>query len=257
MAKLTWNEEIPATLTAKANALNVTVISQEAVANIAAELAAETGKEVTARSVGSKLRKEGFEVQKASDVTKSPWTPGQEDELVAFLNDHPGQYTYAEIAAAVVGGAYTAKQVQGKILSLELTSAVKPTEKAAAVRSFSPDQEAAFINAVAGGASVEAIAAQFERTVKQIRGKALSLLREGRIEAMPVQEVSNAKAREDVLEGLNIADMTVAEIAEATGKSERGVKSMLSRRGISAKDHDGVAKRAKLDAKLDIKTAYI
>ena len=48
---------------------------------------------------------------------------------------------------------------------------------------------------------------------------------------------------------LNIADMTVAEIAEATGKSERGVKSMLSRRGISAKDHDGVAKRAKLDAK--------
>lgn len=100
MAKLTWNEEITASLTAKANAnaLNATVISQEAVANIAAELAAETGKEVTARSVGSKLRKEGFEVQKASDVTKSPWTPGQEDELVAFLNDHPGQYTYAEIA---------------------------------------------------------------------------------------------------------------------------------------------------------------
>ncbi|WPJ68388.1 putative transcription factor D5 [Salmonella phage STP-SP2] len=43
--------------------------------------------------------------------------------------------------------------------------------------------------------------------------------------------------------------MTVAEIAEKTGKSERGVKSMLSRRGLVAKDYDGAAKRAKLDAK--------
>lgn len=249
MAKLTWNEEITASLNAKATALNVTVISQDAVATIAAELAAETGKDVTARSVGSKLRKEGFEVQKASEVSKSPWTAEHEAELVEFLNSHDGQYTYAEIAAAVVGGTYTAKQVQGKILSLELTGAVKPTEKAAAVRSFTPEQEVDFINAVVAGKSVEAIAAQFDRTVKQIRGKALSLLREGRIEAMPVQEISNAKAREDVLEGVDVGSLTVAEIAVATGKSERGVKSMLSRRGLAAKDYDGAAKRAKLDAK--------
>lgn len=249
MAKLTWNEEITASLNAKATALNVAVITQEQVGNIAVELADETGKEVTARSVGSKLRKEGFEVQKASEVSKSPWTEGQEAELVAFLDANANQYTYAEIAAAVCAGAYNAKQVQGKILSLELTHTVKPTEKAAAVRSFTPDQEADFVNRVVSGQSVEAIADAFGKTVKQVRGKALSLLREGRIEAMPVQATSNAKAREDVLEGLDVANMTVAEIAEKTGKSERGVKSMLSRRGVSAKDHDGAAKRAKLDAK--------
>lgn len=249
MAKLTWNEEITASLNAKATALNVPVISQESVAAIAVELANETGKEVTARSVGSKLRKEGFEVQKASEVSKSPWTADHEGELVNFLNTYSGQYTYAEIAAAVVGGAYNAKQVQGKILSLELTDKVKPTEKVAAVRSFTPDQEADFINMVAQGATVEAIGAHFSKTAQQVRGKALSLFREGRIEAMPVQEVSNAKVREDVLEGVVTADLTVAEIAEKTGKSERGVKSMLSRRGLSAKDYDGAAKRAKLDAK--------
>lgn len=249
MAKLSWNEEITASLNAKATALNVTVISQDQVVQIAAELAEETGKEVTARSVGSKLRKEGFDVQKASEVSKSPWTADQETEVVNFLNANPNQYNYAEVAAAVCGGIYNAKQVQGKILSLELTNLVKPTEKAVAVRSFSADQEVDFINRVVSGASVEALATHFGKTVKQIRGKALSLFREGRIEAIPAQETSSAKAREDVLEGLDVTIMTVAEVAEKTGKSERGVKSMLSRRGLSAKDYDGAAKRAKLDSK--------
>ena len=250
MSKLNWNVEgVTESLKAKATALGVDVISQEQVAAIAAELATETGKDVTARSVGSKLRKEGFEVQKANEVQKSPWTPEQEAELVDFLNAHAGQYTYAEIAAAVAGGQFGAKQVQGKILSLEMTASVKPTEKAAAVRSFTPDEETDFVNKVVAGATIEAIAAHFGRNIKQIRGKALSLLREGRIAAMPVQETSSAKTREDLLEGLDLVNMTVAEIAEKTGKSERGVKSMLSRRGLVAKDYDGAAKRAKLDAK--------
>ncbi|MFP9166828.1 hypothetical protein ACLI1Y_15780, partial [Enterococcus faecalis] len=137
----------------------------------------------------------------------------------------------------------------GKILSLEMTASVKPTEKAAAVRSFTPDEETDFVNQVVAGATIEAIAAHFGRNIKQIRGKALSLLREGRIAAMPVQETSSAKTREDLLEGLDLVNMTVAEIAEKTGKSERGVKSMLSRRGLVAKDYDGAAKRAKLDEK--------
>lgn len=250
MSKLNWNVEgVTESLTAKAQALAVDVITQEQVAQIAVELAEETGKDVTARSVGSKLRKEGFSVQKAADVTKSPWTPEQESELVAFLSNHPAEYTYAEVAAAVAGGQYSAKQVQGKILSLEMTDKVKPTEKAVAVRSFTPEEEVAFINMVVAGNSMEAISTHFGKTVKQIRGKALSLLREGRIEGMPVQETSSAKAKEDLLEGLNLAELTVAEIAEKTSKSERGVKSMLSRRGLTAKDYDGAAKRAKLDAK--------
>lgn len=42
--------------------------------------------------------------------------------------------------------------------------------------------------------------------------------------------------------------MTVEEIAEKADRTARGVRSMLSRRGITCADYDGAAKRAKLDA---------
>lgn len=249
MSKLVWNEENTNTLIAKAQNLSADVISQEHTATIAAELADETGKDVSARSVGSKLRKLGFSVQKANEAVKSAWGEDQVAELEDFLAKYPGAYTYAEIAAAVAGGAFSPKQVQGKILSLELTGAVKPTERAAPARTFSVEEEAKFISLVAQGKSIEQIAEVFGKNIKQVRGKALSLLREERIAAIPAQETSAAKAREDVLGDLDIASLTVAEIATATGKSERGVKSMLSRRGVTAKDYDGAAKRQKLDDK--------
>jgi hypothetical protein len=43
--------------------------------------------------------------------------------------------------------------------------------------------------------------------------------------------------------------MSVAELVEATGKGERSVKSMLTRRGLAATDYDGAAKKAAADAK--------
>jgi hypothetical protein len=39
--------------------------------------------------------------------------------------------------------------------------------------------------------------------------------------------------------------MTVVEIAEAIEKTPRGVKTMLTRRGLAAADYDGAAKRDK------------
>lgn len=249
MSKLTWNEDNTNALSAKATALSVDVLSQEQVAQIAVELAEETGKEVTARSVGSKLRKMGFDVQKAADAHKSPWSVDQAAELRNFIEANPGQYTYAEIAAAVAGGQFTAKQVQGKILSEELTSLVKPAEKVAPVRTYTPEEETTFVSMCVNGSAIEDLAAHFNRSVKQVRGKALSLLREGRIAALPAQRDTVAKSREDVLEGVDTSALTVAEIAEKIGKSERGVRSMLSRRGLTAKDYDGAAKRAKLDEK--------
>ena len=249
MAKLTWNETTTESLNTKAQALGVTVISQDQVAALAVEMATEAGKEVTARSIGSKLRKMGFEVQKASETAKSAWSDEDTTELVEFLNANPGEHTYTEVAAAVCAGKFSAKQVQGKILSEELTSLVKPTEKVSAPRTYTADEEVKFIEMVNAGSFVEDIAAAFGREVKQIRGKALSLLRENRIEAIPVQREKVAKERADVLEGLDIASLTVKEIAEKAGTTERGVRSMLSRRGLKAADYDGAAKRAKLDAK--------
>lgn len=254
MSKLSWNEATTATLRAKADALSVPVISQEQVINIANEMGTETGKETSTRSISSKLRKEGYEVQKAVDAVKSPWSEENEAELVQFLNDHSGEFTYTEVAAAVAGGAFSAKQVQGKVLSLELTGAVKAAEKVVAARSYTPDEEATFVNLVQAGKTLEEIVAIFAgRNIKQIRGKALSLLREGRIEGMPIQSESTAKAREDVLKDLDIAELTVAEIAVKTNKTERGVKSMLSRRGLIAVDYDGAAKREKLDSRHEVK----
>ena len=43
--------------------------------------------------------------------------------------------------------------------------------------------------------------------------------------------------------------MTVAQIAEAADKTERGVKTILTRRGITVVDYDGAAKKAKAEAK--------
>ena len=39
--------------------------------------------------------------------------------------------------------------------------------------------------------------------------------------------------------------MTVEEIADEIGKTERGVKTMLTRRGLVAADYDGAAKKEK------------
>ena len=66
------------------------------------------------------------------------------------------------------------------------------------------------------------------------------------IDAIPRQEHTKGAAKEDPLEGINgIEEMTVEEIADAIGKTVRGVKTMLTRRGISANDYDGAARKEK------------
>ena len=43
----------------------------------------------------------------------------------------------------------------------------------------------------------------------------------------------------------DISSMTVEAIAESIGKTARGVKTMLTRRGMVASDYDGAAKKEK------------
>lgn len=43
--------------------------------------------------------------------------------------------------------------------------------------------------------------------------------------------------------------MTVAQIAAAVDKTERGLKTLLTRRGIKVADYDGAAKRQKAEAR--------
>lgn len=240
MTKFVWNEENTAALESAVAGLEV--ISQETQKAVAEQLG------TSGRSVGSKLRKLGFtNVAKAAE--KAPlMNPAEVAELEEILASNPGTYTYAEIAEQLAGGKFSTKQVQGKVLALELTAAVKATPKKEATRTYTAAEEATFIEMAAAGASVEDIAAALGRTIQQVRGKGLSLNREGKIAVIPKQAVKVGRKETDSLAGLDVAEMTVAEIAAATGKTERGIKSVLTRRGLVAKDHDGAAKHKVKDA---------
>ena len=98
-------------------------VSQATVADAADQL------ETTTRSVSSKLRKMGFDVELASAKSTRAFSDSQEATLSAFVQDNSGEYTYAEIAGHFENGAFTAKSIQGKILSMQLTEHVKPAPK--------------------------------------------------------------------------------------------------------------------------------
>jgi|TARA_B100001079_G_scaffold148614_1_gene127391 hypothetical protein len=234
-----WTDERTDTLTNFVG--NESPISQATVAEAADELG------TSPRSVSSKLRKMGFDVELASSVSTKTFSDEEEATLSEFVTGNSGQYTYAEIAAAFADGHYTAKSIQGKILSMELTGHVKPTEKPASVRTYSPDEESTFLGMVADGAFVEEIAAALNRPINSIRGKALSFLRTGEINAIPKQKESQAASKVDALTELgDISDMNVADIADEIGKTERGVKTMLTRRGLTAADYDGAARKERV-----------
>lgn len=249
MAKFVWTEDKIAQLTSLI--ADASFISQDRLTEIAGEV------EHTARGVGSKIRqmvKTGLlsvEVQKAADAHKSAWTEDEEAGLVDFLNANAETMTYNEIAVTFASGKFTSKQVQGKVLSLEMTDLVKKAEKVAAKRTYTDAEEATFVEMANAEASLEAIAEAMGRPLQSVRGKALSLHREGRIAGIPAQEHSNAQVRKDFLEGLDVAAMTVEAIAEATGKNPRGIRNTLTRRGLDALDHKGAAKRAKINEKSD------
>ena len=215
-------------------------ISQAMVAEAAEDL------ETSTRSVSSKLRKMGYDVELASSVSNRTFTDEQEATLQAFVTDNSGQYTYADIASSFEGGHFSAKSIQGKILSMELTSHVKPAEKPESVRTYSPEEEATFTQMVNDGSFVEEIAEALGKSVNSIRGKALSLLRSGDIGAIPKQKETKGSSKADPLAEVNdIENMNVEDIADEIGKTVRGVKTMLTRRGLTCADYDGAARKEK------------
>ena len=240
MTKFVWNEENTTAL--QSAVAGKEVITQEDQKAIGEQLG------TSGRSVGSKLRKLGFtNVAKAAEKAQL-MTAEEISELEEILAANPGAYTYAEIAAVLANGKFSTKQVQGKVLSLELTGSVKAAPKKEAVRSYTPAEEAVFLEMAEAGASVEDLAAALGRTIQQIRGKGLSLNREGKLAVIPKQAVKVGKEKSDSLAGVDFAAMTVAEIAAAPGKTERGIKSILTRRELACADHDGKAKHNKTAA---------
>lgn len=237
MALPKWNEERTQALVDLVG--DETPVSQETVQEAAEQL------ETTTKSVAAKLRKMDYEVESSSATVTRKFSEKQESTLAEFVTSQSGKFTYAQIANAFEGGAFSAKQIQGKLLSMQLTEHVKPTPKQESVRTFNEAEEATFIKLANEGAYLEDIAEKLGRTVNQVRGKALSLLRSDSISAIPQQKESKGTTRVDPLEGVDVANMTVEDIAEEIGKTARGVKTMLTRRGLTAANYDGAAKAAK------------
>ena len=206
--------------------------------------------EVTVRSVAAKLRQLDREVVSMAAVKVAAFTPEQGEALAEFVAANAGKLTYKDIAEQFPGD-FSTKQIQGKLLALELTGSVKPAEKVEVARTYSEAEENTFIKMANAGKFIEEIAVTLGKSVPSVRGKALSLTRQGSIDKIPAQKESHAKNVVDAVSALGaaIATMTVAEIAKAVDKTERGLKTLLTRRGIKVADYDGEAKRMKAEAK--------
>lgn len=232
------------------NSLMSIVGSESPVSAAKVEQAAEQlGKSV--RSIASKLRQLGREVASMAKEKAPTFTAEQSADLAAFVKSNAGRYTYKEIAEIFGTGQFSAKEVQGKLLAMELTGMVKPAEKVEAARTYTEAEEQEFIKLANSGAFIEDIAAALGKEIASVRGKALSLTRKELIKEIPKQKTSHAKETIDPIAKLGdkIAVMTVAEIAAATDKTERGLKTLLTRRGINCADYKGADKKAKAEAK--------
>ena len=208
---------------------------------------------VTVRSVASKLRQLDHEVTSmAKDRVRVPaFTSEQGAALTSLVTNNAGHLTYKDIAEQFEHGNFSAKQIQGKLLALELTGSVKPAEKVEAARTYTEAEETMFIKMAQSGKYIEEISTTLGKSIPSVRGKALSLTRKGQIDRIPTQKDSHAKNIVDpvVALGNSIMGMTVSEIAKAVDKTERGLKTLLTRRGITVKDYDGAAKKLKAEAK--------
>ena len=238
-----WSDAAVATL--------LSIVGTESPVSAATVEAASTELDVSSRSVAAKLRQLDHEVASMAKEKVSAFTPDQGAALADFVHSNANQLTYKQIAEGFDGGVFSAKQVQGKILALELTALVKPAEKVEAARTYSEAEEATFITMVQGGKFIEDIATVLGKTIASVRGKALSLTRNGQISKIPTQRESHATTAVDVVAqlGTGLHSMSVADIAKATDKTERGIKTLLTRRGLTVADYDGAAKKAKAESK--------
>ena len=206
--------------------------------------------EVSTRSVAAKLRQLDRDVASMAKHKESAFSEEETDALSKYVTGNAGVYTYKDIAENFASAKFSAKQLQGKLLAMELTSSVKAAEKVEVARTYTEAEEVTFISMANSGSYIEDLATALNKPVASIRGKALSLTRTGAISKIPAQRESHAKNDVDSVSALgDISEKTVAEIALAVGKTERGLRTLLTRRGINVKDYKGADKKAKAEAK--------
>jgi hypothetical protein len=239
-----WSDEAVAQL--------LQIVGHESPVSVSKVEQAAEALDVSTRSVAAKLRQLDHEVVSMAKEKVSAFTEDEGNALANFVNSNANVFTYKQIAEKFADGKFTAKQIQGKLLALEMTGSVKAAEKVEVARSYTEAEENKFVQMAERGSFIEDIAQALGKTVASVRGKALSLTRKGQIAKIPVQRESHAKDQVDpiVALGERITTMTVAEIAAKVDKTERGLRTLLTRRGINVADYKGADKKAKAEAKL-------
>ena len=153
------------------------------------------------------LRKLGYDVPKKPGAAPV-FSAEETDALSSYLESNSGSMTAEEIAADFMGGKFTARQINGKALSLEMTSHVKPAEKKITPRTYSEDEEAKINDMASSGAFLEEIADAMGRSVNSIRGKLLSM-------GLKAPQRDKKVVKSDPYEGIeDMLDQTVEEIAD-------------------------------------------
>ena len=242
-----WTDE-------RTSALEGIIGDQTPVTADAVQAATEAlGEGTTTRSVAAKLRKMGYDVESTAKATGKTYTEAEEADLTAFLNANPNAFTYAEIASQVLGGSRSAKQIQGKILSMELYGLVKATEKVDRPKTYTDEEEVTLLGLLRQTPAlfIEDIADTMDRPVNSVRGKILSLSRVNEDITIPKQR-EYASKKEDAFTALgDVSGLTVEEIAKAIEKTPRGVKTLLTHRGFDCADYNGAKRHAKIQEAKD------
>jgi len=138
-----WSDETVAQL--------LSIVGHDSPVSVARVEQAAEALGVTERSVASKLRQLDREVASMAKEKVSAFTPEQGAALSSMVSSNSGVYTYKDIAERFEHGTFTAKQIQGKLLALELTGNVKPAEKVEAARTYSDAEESTFIKMAQAG----------------------------------------------------------------------------------------------------------
>jgi hypothetical protein len=223
MAKFEYTEEMVARLQEVAKV----AITEESIEALMTEF------DFPRRSVTAKLRKLGFDVPKKPGAAPI-FSADETESLAEFLEDNSGEHTAEEIAAhfsEAWGREVTARQINGKALSMEKTGDIKPAEKKVTPRTYSEADEATIAKLVGEGKFLEDIAAAIGREVNSIRGKLLSM-------GLKAVQRDKKSTKSDPYEGIeDMLDKSVEEIANAFDKTVRGVKTVLTRRGLSCSDY--------------------
>ena len=112
-----------------------------------------------------------------------------------------------------------------------MTSHIKPAEKKVTPKTYSAEEEEKIASMVEDNAFLEDIAEAVGKTANSVRGKLLSM-------GLKAEQKNKKGTKADPYEGIeDMLEMTVEQIAEHFDKTVRGVKTVLTRRSLSASDY--------------------